>query len=464
MRRLRYFFSRWQNWLGFWLVLFFIVVAIAAPVLSPLDPRNPEIFKRVGLTRADRLNVDPQPPSEIAPLGTLPYQYDVFHTLVWGSRDALRFGLLVVLVSGVFGVAFGAIAGYAGGMINTIIIRVADAFLAFPVIAGVVFLQQLMAVAIEAAGGIYFFNLNNRGPVIDTTGQVSTIQILLEFIDPLMLSLILFSWMPYARLVNSMVISLKGTEFIQASRALGASSARTIFRHLIPNSIAPSIVLMARDVGGVVILQATLTFIQLGGNSPWGDMLYQGRNWILNAGGLLKYWWVYIPATAAVMLFGIAWNLLGDGLNDILDPTAHYGSQRPSFWGKILGRTQPTAVVEDETLAVSKALVQERSSTLDRAAPTISGKPGSYPNDKDPVLLAARSYVSLADLPLALHSFQHLIRRGRQIEEILPDLAAMANKYPRDPQVWQTLGDALCQAGDEVHAAQSYDRARELLK
>jgi peptide/nickel transport system permease protein len=464
MRRWRYFFSRWQNWLGFWLVLFFVVMAIAAPVLSPMDARDPEIFKRVGLTRTERLKVDPQPPSDIAPLGTLPYQYDVFHTLVWGSRDALRFGLLVVLISGVFGVVFGAIAGYAGGIVNTVMIRVADAFLAFPVIAGVVFLQQLMAVAIEAAGGIYFFNLGNLGPIIDTTGQVSTIQVLLEFIDPLMLSLILFSWMPYTRLVNSMVLSLKSTEFIQASRALGASSTRTIFRHLIPNSIAGSIVLMARDVGGVVILQATLTFIQLGGNSPWGDMLYQGRNWILNAGGLLKFWWVYIPATAAVMLFGIAWNLLGDGLNDILDPTAHYGIRKPSVWSKIFGRKQPPLVVDNEAVSVSDILVQEASKIHYQAAPTLSRKAGPYSSDKDPVLLAARNCLSCADLPLALHSFQHLIRRGRQIEEIIPDLAALVKKYPHDPQVWQTLGDALRQAGDESHAAQSHERARELMR
>lgn len=464
MRRWRYFFSRWQNWLGFWLVLFFVVMAIAAPVLSPMDPRGPEIFKRVGLTRAERLKVDPQPPSDIAPLGTLPYQYDVFHTLVWGSRDALRFGLLVVLISGVFGVVFGATAGYAGGIINTVMLRVADAFLAFPVIAGVVFLQQLVAIAIEAAGGFYFFDFFGQGPRIETTDQVSSIQILLQFINPLMLSLILFSWMPYARLVNSTVISLKRTDFVQASRALGASSARTIFRHLIPNSIAPSIVLMARDVGGVVILQATLTFIQLGGNSPWGDMLYQGRNWILNAGGLLKYWWVYIPATAAVMLFGIAWNLLGDGLNDILDPTAHYGTRKPSFWSRIFGRKQSPPVVADRTIFASDVLARAASSIHDQAAPTNSGKPASYPNDKDPVLIAARNCLSRSELPLALHCFQHLIRRGRQIEAILPDLAALAKNYPHDPHVWQTLGDALLQAGDKFHAAQSHDRARELMR
>ena len=103
--------------------------------------------------------------------------------------------------------------------------------------------------------------------------------------------------------------------------ALGANPARTVFRHLIPNSIAPSIVLMARDVGSVVILQATLTFIRLGGDSPWGEMLSIGRNWIISpGGGIFAYWWVFVPATLAIMLFGIAWNLIGDGLIELFDP------------------------------------------------------------------------------------------------------------------------------------------------
>src|SRR5512142_386871 len=161
MRHIRHFFSRWQNWLGFLLVLGFVMMAIAAPIVSPMDPKEPGIFQKVGRTRLERLKPTPRPPYDLAPLGTLPYQYDVFHTLVWGARDALRFGLVVALISGLFGVIFGAVAGYAGGIVNTVMMRIADAFLAFPVIAGVVFLEQLMATTIEAAGGIYLFNTPN---------------------------------------------------------------------------------------------------------------------------------------------------------------------------------------------------------------------------------------------------------------------------------------------------------------
>jgi peptide/nickel transport system permease protein len=118
--------------------------------------------------------------------------------------------------------------------------------------------------------------------------------------------------------VNSMVLTLKQTDFVQAARALGGSPFWIIRKHLIQNATGPAMVLAARDVGGVVLLQATLTFIQLGGNSVWGSMLAQGRDWVIGPGGsLLKYWWVFLPPTLAVMVFGIAWNILGDGLSDV---------------------------------------------------------------------------------------------------------------------------------------------------
>lgn len=465
MRHLRHFFARWQNWLGLLLILFFIGMALAAPYLSPMDPQSPEMFKRVGHTRAERLDVDPHPPSDIAPLGTLPYQYDVFHTLIWGSRDAFRFGLGVVLAAGLFGVIYGAVAGFTGGFVNTVMMRVADAFLAFPVIAGVVFLQQLIAIAVEAAGGYYYFDFYGQGPRIDMVGNPAPIQVLLSYINPLMFTLILFMWMPYARLINTMVLSVKNTEFVHASRALGSSSTRTVFHHIIPNSISPAVVLMARDVGGIVILQATLTFIGLGGESPWGDMLSQGRNWILNAGGLLRYWWVYIPATAAVMLFAIAWNLLGDGLNDALDPAAHYDFHKPPFWARVFRKRRKQALpAYEQPVLAANAIVQAAPSAPVHNPEVTPSHKFTYSDGTDPLLLAARGDVARGDIAGALHAYRHLIRHGRMTGEILPDLAQLVQKYPRDPQVWQTLGDGLSRAGDLEHARQSYDRARKLEK
>lgn len=316
MRRLRRFFSRWQNWIATLLVLAFFGVAVAAPILSPDDPKQPGPFMRLGkATRGE-----PQPPDEKAVLGMLPFGIDVYHALVWGSRDALKFGLVVTITTAVFGIFYGALSGVVSQRMGGLLMSIADSFLAFPPIAGVVFLQQLFAATVTAMGGMYYLH-PTLGQIVEVSGPATLIQTLLETVNPLMLSLIVFSWMPYARLVHSIVLTLRQTDFVQAARALGASPFWVIRKHLFPNSIAPALVLAARDVGGVVLLQATLTFIQIGGDSIWGTMLAQARDWVIGPGGsLLTYWWVFIPPTLAVMVFGIAWNMLGDGLSDVLDP------------------------------------------------------------------------------------------------------------------------------------------------
>jgi len=316
MRRFRRFFSRWQNWIATILVLTFFGVAIAAPVISPDDPKEPGPFMRVGRATRD----EPQPPDENAKLGMLPRGIDVYHALIWGTRDALSFGLIVTISTALFGIFYGALSGVVSRRVSGLLMSIADSFLAFPPIAGVVFLQQLFAATVTAMGGI-FFQSQYYGSVIEINGPATLIQTIIENVNPLMLSLIVFSWMPYARLVNSIVLTLRRTDFVQAARALGGSPFWLIRRHLLPNSIAPAMVLAARDVGGVVLLQATLSFINIGGDSVWGIMLAQGRNWVIGPGGnLLTYWWVFLPPTLAVMIFGIAWNMFGDGLSDVFDP------------------------------------------------------------------------------------------------------------------------------------------------
>ena len=319
MRSARVFFSRWQNWLGLLVVGLFVFMAVAAPLLSPVVGETQGAFMLVGRS-SDRT---PYPPSATSPLGTLPGQVDVYHTLVWGSRDTLIFGLSVALGAFLFGTLIGAVAGYAGGLVNSVMMRITDAFLTFPVLAGVVFLQQLVAMTIESMGGIYWFNLGFFGRVVDFQFEPPLFAVLLMKIDPVLVTLILFSWMPFARLMNTMVLTLKKTEFIQAARAIGARPWWIIRKHLIPNSVGPSIVLAARDVGSSVILQATLTFVGLGGASPWGILLALGRDWVIGPGGkLFNTWWVFLPATLAIIFFGVAWNLLGDGLAEALEPTS----------------------------------------------------------------------------------------------------------------------------------------------
>lgn len=313
MHRFKHFLSRWTNWVGILLVLVYVYFAIAAPYLSPEDPRNPGMYLRVGRSAEPR----PQPPSEKAILGMLPFGYDVYHSLIWGARDALQFGLIVTISTALFGILYGALAGIASARLGAVMLRIADAFLAFPPIAGLVFVQQLLLITMISFGEMGYFPFFSpfNGEQVTAAPIVGYI---VDHLNPLMLSLILFSWMPYARLVNTMVLTLKQTDFVQAARALGGSPFWIIRKHLLQNATGPALVLAARDVGGVVLLQATLTFIQIGGDSVWGSMLAQGRDWVIGANGnLLTYWWVFLPPTLAVMIFGIAWNILGDGLSDV---------------------------------------------------------------------------------------------------------------------------------------------------
>ncbi len=320
MSNLKRFFTRWQNWIALIIIGSFILIGIFAPVLAPpLEGESASIFREVD----DLKGQIPFPPGESTILGTVPTgirgsQLDVYYTLVWGTRSALRFGLLAALGTAILGVLLGAMSAYIGGWLDNLIMRITDAFLAFPVIVGVVVFQELLQIANQAENFQVFYQIDPN--ILETPGK-SMLQILFEQIDPVLMAIVLFSWMPYARLTHSMVYQVKKTEFIEAARALGSGHWRLLFRHLIPNSISPAIVLGARDIGGMVLLQATFTFIGLGGGSEWGQLLSIGRRWVIGIGGSLTlYWWVFAPITLALILFGIGWSLLGDGVNDWLNP------------------------------------------------------------------------------------------------------------------------------------------------
>ncbi len=314
MKPLKYLRSHWRNWLGLVLLAYLAGAAIAAPYLAPKNhPDSTQFFQQVGRST----DPVPHPPSAQALLGTLPGQYDVWYTLVWGLRQAFQFGLLVTLFTGLFGVIYGGVSAYFGGLTNNVMMRITDAFMAFPIIAVIVFVRQIIVILLNNAGVSFFPGVNTwLSQVAITSFQQSLINA-----DPVMWSLILFSWMPYARLVNASVLRLRKVEFVTSARALGAGHLRIIFRHMLPNAISPEIVLAARDVGAMVILQATFTFIGLGGNSPWGELLSRGRNWIVGPGGNpFMYWWTYLPATLLLILFSMSWNFVGDSLNEWLNP------------------------------------------------------------------------------------------------------------------------------------------------
>jgi peptide/nickel transport system permease protein len=186
--------------------------------------------------------------------------------------------------------------------------RVTDAMLTFPLVAGVWMLENLSRP---------FYSLQ-----LDETVPTALAQLLGALrLEPIMLGFILFSWMPYARLMNASVQTIKAFSFVQASEALGGGTFHVVWKHLIPNTISPAIVLAARDVGGMVILATAFTFIGVGGQDEWGTILSTSRNWIIGLGGNpLQYWWTFLPTTIAIILFGLGWNLLGDGLSNVLNP------------------------------------------------------------------------------------------------------------------------------------------------
>ncbi len=311
----RRFFSQWQNWLGLLIVAAFVFMALFAPLLSPENPDKQESVSQPFLRV-------PQPPGPGVPLGSLPDQTSVFHVLVWGSRDALKFGVIVTAIIFFFGTLIGTIAAFLGGRANTLLMSTTDIFLAFPVIAGVVLFNQL--------NNVMLMNLLQTTEyaglpleAIQRLGIEETLTPLLSSfvsINPSAIAFSLFLWVPYARVMNASVMRLKRVEFVLAAKVSGVRNFRVMIRHLIPNAIAPVMVMAAKDVGALVVLQTTFSFIGLGDSTPWAYALLSGRDWIYSPKGIVTYWWVFLPVTIALILFGIGWNLLGDGLIDAKNP------------------------------------------------------------------------------------------------------------------------------------------------
>jgi peptide/nickel transport system permease protein len=320
------FFGRRQNWLAVALLALIIGTAVAAPLLSPPNtPGDTTPFKAI----ASSFYQLPEPPRPGSPLGTVPSppisgpgiavgsgastQWDIFHTVVWGTRSALRFGVVATLVTATFGTLVGAASAYVGGAFEDVAMRVTDSFLAFPVIAGVWLLERTVFSYASVAGPFL--------PEVELTPMQQGLEGL--NVDAVLVALILFSWMPYARIIHAAVAQMKHADFVLAAQSLGAGGTRVLFRHLLPNVVAPAVVMAAKDVGGMVILASAFIFIGIGGlrDLAWGVVLVGGRDYVIGFGGNpFTYWWTFLPIAVAIMIFGIAWNLLGDGLNELMNP------------------------------------------------------------------------------------------------------------------------------------------------
>lgn len=263
-------------YLGGAIVLFLAVVAIFAPYLAPY---NPVTQFNNGLT-AQGL---PVAPSKLYPWGTDSLGRDILSRVIYGSRVSLEVGVFATIINLVIGVPVGLISGYFGGVVDMIISRIVDTVLAFPLL--------LFALALVAV----------LGPSI--TNIYITIGVL--------------GWGVIARVVRSAVLSIKEFEYVQAERALGASTLRIIFRVILPNTLGPVIVLTALSVGGNILLEAALSYLGIGVQPPtpsWGNMINEGLNTYQFAP-----WTLWFPGLALVVAV-LGFNLLGDGLRDVLDP------------------------------------------------------------------------------------------------------------------------------------------------
>ncbi|MCC7368706.1 MAG: ABC transporter permease [Chloroflexi bacterium] len=258
-----------------------VLSAVFAGVLSPFDPRDGALDARLAapLTRLDH------------PLGTDPIGRDTLSRLLHGARVSLTVGFASVLLAAVVGSLLGVVAGWRGGWPDIVIMRIADVQLGFPS-----FLLAITLMAVLGAG-----------------------------VGSVVLALSIGGWVRYARVMRSTVLPLREVEYVQAARALGANSVRTVLRHVVPNALTPVIVIATLSLGGNIITESSLSFLGLGVDPQtpsWGSMLAEGRPYLNSA------WWVSALPGLAISLTVLAVNLVGDWLRDELDPRLRGGRGR----------------------------------------------------------------------------------------------------------------------------------------
>ena len=257
-------------------IILLTILAIFAPLFSPYDPIN-DVFRGM---------------RGVGPTAAHPFGYDhlgrdLLSRVIFGTRVALLVGLIATGISVTIGVVMGAVAGYFGNRSDTLISRVIDTLMAFPIIALLLVLASVLGPS-----------LNTTIIVIGVTG-----------------------WARFARVVRADVMSLKATDFVTAARAVGVRDWRIIWRHLLPNVMGPVIVLATLGIGGIIILESALSFLGLGIRPPdpsWGRTLADGRD------SILRFPHISFFPGLMIVITVLAFNFLGDGLRDALDPRERY--------------------------------------------------------------------------------------------------------------------------------------------
>jgi len=291
------------------IVVFFIVLALLAPILAPPMPgRDPYMVLRRGEKEGDPdYNQTPQPPVEGYPFGTTQGQYDLWYGCIWGTQTAFRVGIYVVVVSLIIGIAIGALAGYYGGVLDELMMRFTDIVLAFP--------GLLLAMA-------FFLAMPTRFTLFTLGGLNLTVNV--TALDKVLIALIIVGWPSYTRVIRGEIMRIKTEDYVEAAKASGCSDFRLMIRHVLPNTVFPILIMASLDIGAIVLTAAALGFLGIGaqaGYADWGQMIALSRNWIvIEPGNPFKYWWVYNIPGVFIFTFVLGWNLLGDAFRDVLDP------------------------------------------------------------------------------------------------------------------------------------------------
>ena len=257
--------------LGLVIILSLVIVALFAPFIATDSPILTDFAHRL------------QPPSWQNFFGTDEAGRDIFSRIVWGSRLTLYIIGLVAIIAAPVGIIVGTVAGYSGGFIDTVLMRITDIFLAFP--------KLILALAFVAA----------LGPGIENA----------------IIAIAITSWPPYARIARAETMTIRNSDFIRAVQQQGAGPIRIIVRHIMPLCLSSLIVRITLDMAGIILTAAGLGFLGLGAQPPtpeWGAMTSSGRAYILDC-----WWLITVPGTA-IFVVSLAFNLLGDGLREVLDP------------------------------------------------------------------------------------------------------------------------------------------------
>lgn len=264
------FRSNYLFTLGVIICLLWILAAVLAPVIAPYDPIAQDLALRLKAPSAEHL------------FGTDNFGRDIFSRVIYGGRYSLLAGCLTVVIAGFIGTFYGAVAGYVGGWVDNVMMRISEMILSFP--------SLILAMIINAVMGSNLFNT--------------------------MFALVIVAWPTYARIMRSVVLSVKENEYVTASEALGASRIRILLKEIIPNSISSVLIMATTDIGNQILMFSTLSFLGLGSAPPtpeWGMMVSDGVDYFN------KFWVAGFPGLA-IFTMAVGANFIGDGLRDLLDP------------------------------------------------------------------------------------------------------------------------------------------------